>query len=190
LAGAVPALLCSPPRAEAAEGEIPRAVTREIEPKEVLILCLDGKDALAAGLAVRGTEGGARLRARRILERDAGAAAKLVAMLPALADLSDLRAALERERAIETIDDVLRGADTVLRMAEFARKGEFEGFKDEDIPYATVEAGLRALELLVATAPPGTVQLARESRCKNRLRNAVSYDDMRDISNSPICDLR
>jgi hypothetical protein len=83
--------------------------------------------------------------------------------------------------------DVLVGASTVVQMAKFASKGEFENYTDKEIPFDDIDKAIESIAVLITQIPEVTMINAQKERCRRQLNKAKDYEEMRDVANSPVC---
>eukprot|EP00873_Tetraselmis_striata_P018399 jgi/Tetstr1/438663/TSEL_027213.t1 len=146
---------------------------------------MDGIEALRAALSIRGSQGGARLRLRNLLPKYSGAVTTMTAYLPAVAAATP--APSEDPGWVAAADNILIGVSQVTAMAGFAGRGEFESFRDADIPFSDIELAVASAQQLLSQVPQQSQDRAMKYRCKTLLNKAADLDEMKDIANSPMC---
>lgn len=188
---------------------VPRAVALPAEAKpmsavDAYVTLMDGRDAIASAMALRGTEGGKRQRVYNLLPRYADKARTMTAALPA-AVVASYGAVVQPddpaggapgapgegpfvgvpESKMGAMEEVLIGAKNVVALAAFV--AEDRPFTDDDIPQATFESAIAAIDAILGDGDGETVRKASAERCRRLLAGARDIDEMRTFASSPAC---
>ena len=75
----------------------------------------------------------------------------------------------------------------VVQMSKFAAKGEFDNYKDEEIPFGEIDQAIQSIGVLLSQIPTDTLIKAQKERCRREINKARDYEEMRDVANSPVC---
>mmetsp|Transcript_6175 Transcript_6175/g.12567 ORF Transcript_6175/g.12567 Transcript_6175/m.12567 type:complete len:117 (-) Transcript_6175:157-507(-) len=111
----------------------------------------------------------------------------MTAYLPAVVDAIPAGEASSEEVKVEATSDILVGASMVVQMAKFAANGEFDSYKDADIPFDEIDKAIKAIGVLLSQVPQDTLVIAQKERCRREINKARDYEEMREVANSPVC---
>jgi len=152
-------------------------------PEAALQALLAARAALADAAAVVGSGEARRARLCKGLARNAAALQTLAALLPLVYAQAYGTLPADDER-LAGYGDILIAAKNVSVMARIQSE---TGFTDEQVPQATLDAGLAEISRLMVALPGEALTTAARQRCRSLLGAAASFEEMRDVANGPVC---
>lgn len=186
--------------AEAAPAVLTTTIAAEdVSVLDAIVITLDARDGLALATEIARMDDadvGRRRRSINVLRNTYGSSAtKTSAMLPMVVNAGGAPSADDEDGALRDLEDALlglRNAATFLDVeaaGDFGAVGSGSKYTKDDIPVATYENAMAAIDALISRISVDTVKKAKSVRCKRLLATAADFEEMKAFASQPACAL-